>query len=122
LADNDQGAKKIKDKVQSKLKKVDLFQRYTGNLYVAFVPKIAKKDTEIEDYFYKKVLSTELNGKKFGRKDKINPATEYSKQVFANKVIKPNHSTINFKRFNKVFDLFLNIIDDYKKHLKASKK
>lgn len=113
LADDDKGAKSLKDEILKKYKKIELFQKYTDNLYVAFVPKIGAADTAIEDLFEPKILATELDGKKFNRNNKPDHKTEYSKQDFAHKVIKANQRVINFDGFKGVMDLFTQIIDDY---------
>lgn len=109
LIDNDSGAKKIfkyiKDNITNS--KVDGGSDYyyiTKNLYIVFIPKIAGKDTIIENYFDKDVLETKVSGKSFNPKYPIDKHKEYGKHIFAERVIKKHQSTINFKRFKKILE------------------
>lgn len=115
LVDDDKGAKKIKEKITKKFKKVELFQCYTENLYIVFIPSTGSTDTAIEDLFDKKVLGTVISGKKFNRNEKIDYKTEYSKQVFSKRVIMDNQKTIDFSNFSGVFDLFVQVVSDHAK-------
>ena len=118
LVDNDDGLKSIKSSYK-KVKKEDFdsalpFSFFIENLYIAPIPLIDdKKETSIEDLFDRKVLRTKLDGKTFNPKPKIDKKTEYSKIVFANKVIAANQESINFNGFKPVLNSFSGVIADY---------
>ncbi|GFO63160.1 retron Ec67 family RNA-directed DNA polymerase/endonuclease [Geomonas paludis] len=120
LIDNDKGAKEIK----SKLKKTEDGKGYkpyfTENLYVMTLPQGANgEEIEIEDLFDKDLLETKVAGKSFNKKTKTDTKTEYSKIIFAEKVIKPKQHIINFSNFMPVLNHLNGIILSYQ-HLKGS--
>lgn len=84
------------------------------NLYIFPLPKIGKKDTDMEDYFEAKILNTELNGKKFNRKnDSANDKDEYGKSAFARDVVQRNQDSIDFSEFKKILDSIVKIMNEY---------
>ena len=59
--------------------------------------------------------SIKVDGKKFSRKEKIDPKTEYGKIVFAEKVVKKNQKDVDFGGFKDILNRVLEVLDDYKK-------
>ncbi len=129
VLDNDKATGKIKSRIQEQLKlnndktadkkkqkqKLDTnkYYHFAHNLHIMFA--IKEDGKEIEDLFDKEVLDTNVEGKKFSRKDKIDTKQEYSKTIFAEKVIKANQTKINFEGFKPVFNKVKNIIKEYSK-------
>ena len=127
LLDNDSGAKRILNWAASrpsttvypkKLKKADIkyaeFIRVVENLYIVLTPLDAGKDTEIEDLFDPAVRNTKLNGKIFNSKKKHGEDKEYGKEIFANTVVYPNKSSINFGGFEPLLKRFVKAINHYR--------
>lgn len=86
----------------------------TDNLYVLQIPKISKKQTEMEDLFEQVVLDAKLNGKKFNRNN--NSADEkdcYGKTAFAVNVVKRHQDQISFENFKSILTTVREIIADY---------
>jgi len=80
------------------------FYHVTDNLYVVKTPESSGKKTCIEDLFAKKLLKTQLNGKKFNPASEIDPTKEYSKEVFAKSVVKANAAKIDFSGFDPLLE------------------
>lgn len=117
LVDNDSGSKPIKDIVKS-YNPSKLFYHFKENLYVVFTPLAEDgSDTAIETLFAPSTLATLVDGKKFNKDAKLDPASEYGKTVFANKVIKANQKSINFDGFKEVLNRVKESIVDYEKKL-----
>jgi RNA-directed DNA polymerase len=127
LLDNDSGAKKILSWAETqpsttiypkKLKKKDIkqaeFIRVLENLYIVLTPLDACKDTEIEDLFDPTVRGTKLNGKTFNTKKKHGNDKEYGKEIFANKVVYPNKSSIDFAGFETLLKRFVKVMNHYR--------
>jgi RNA-directed DNA polymerase len=112
LIDNDDGSKQIKSKQKIKPEK-DLFYHITENLYLLFVSN--RPNTAIEDLFDDDTRNTKVGGKIFNRLAKTDKKKEYSKIIFAKKVIVENQNIINFDGFREIFNNIEMIIDDYKK-------
>ncbi len=115
LADNDDGAGRIKNRIKTKLNVKDELAankhyKFIDNLYIMFAP--TEKTGAIEDLFDTITLNTKLNGKTFSRAKNINKETEYGKIVFAEKIIKVKQNEINFGNFKSVFDKFKLIIKE----------
>ncbi len=122
LADNDDGANDIKDKLKNK-DFTKPFIYHLENLYVVPVPVTGGgPKAAIEDLFEKSVLETVVGGKIFNRNDKINPNKEYGKMVFAKKVVEANQDKINFSSFEQILNRFKNVILDYKGKMVAVEK
>ena len=98
--------------VQISLSSTSDFYHVTENLYVVKTPEIGAKSC-IEDLFPDEWLKKELNGKKFNPASKIDPAKEYSKEVFAKSVIKPNAAVIDFAGFDPLLDRILKVIQHH---------
>ena len=120
LIDNDDGAKPVFSAVKSKfhvtaeLKTTLPFYHLCHNL---FLIKTEEKGTSgisrIEDCFLPSVLATKLEGKSFNPSDKIDPATEYGKAAFAEKVVRPDAGKIDFSQFTTLLDRMVSVIDEY---------
>jgi RNA-directed DNA polymerase len=114
LLDNDDGA----DAVEGILKKYGLtlppsgFVHVAHNLYVMRTPPLpGKPKTAIEDFFTKKTLSIQVDGKSFhGSKVGFDPAKHYGKKVLAHKVVRPNASSIDFSRFTVILKIIVDIM------------
>lgn len=99
---------------------MDDFYFLAANVYVIFTP-IAKPsdETEIEDFFEPALLATKIDGKSFNPSDKdFDEDTQYSKSVFAAKVVRPSIGKINFDNFDPILGrLEAVIVAHTKKHL-----
>jgi retron-type reverse transcriptase len=121
VLDNDDGlapiASTIKQNfdVQFSTTTVDDFYHVTGNFYVVKTPEIIApstkaKSTYIEQLFPQTWLDAELNGKKFSPKNDIDTNHEYSKEVFAKSVIKPNARNIDFSGFSPLLTRIVKVL------------
>ncbi len=123
LLDNDDGLDPIKNIIKNCFK-VDISQKssndsfyfVTANLYVVKVPDSQSQEgCCIEDLFPEEWLKKELNGKKLNyKKDDINTENEYSKEVFAKSVVRPNADRIDFSGFDPLLKRIQESIEDYK--------
>jgi RNA-directed DNA polymerase len=95
------------------------FYHITDNLYVVKTPEGVNKKTCIEDLFPEKWRLVELNGKKFNPSNEIDAKTEYSKEVFAKTVVKPNASQIDFSGFDRLLERVCRVIRHHKINLLA---
>lgn len=117
LADNDSGSRDIKKKL-SPAESTKPFSNYAENLYVVHIPiRSSGEETAIEDLFDRDTLSKMIEGKSFNRSKIINTKTEYGKIVFAEKVVKPNQSSINFTGFRNTLSSIEDAMKDYYKKL-----
>jgi retron-type reverse transcriptase len=123
VLDNDDGlgplASTIKDTfgVRITRRSTDDFYHVTDNLYVVKTPEDGDKKTFIEGLFPEKWLKKKLNGKSFNAENKIDPEKEYSKEVFAKSVIKPNAKNIDFSGFDPLLERIQKAILDYQTKL-----
>ena len=120
LIDNDSGAHSIYEAIAGITKKKKPLGRadfiyVTGNVYVVPTPfGLENSFTAVEDFFDAKTLATELNGKKFNRKNKIEDSKDfYSKAAFARDVVAKGASTIDFSGFKVILDRIEKVLDDY---------
>jgi len=117
LIDNDDGAKDLLNVLSSNFKiSVDLqspepFFHITHNLYLVKTP--GKGASCIENLFEPALLATVLDGKKFNPKKDHAADGEYGKFVFAEKVVRPNATTINFAGFAPLLERVVAAIDHY---------
>ena len=118
VVDNDDGLYPIASTVK-KVFGVSITQKSTAdfyhvveNLYLVKTPE-SKESSCIEDMFPLKWLDFTLNGKKFSPKAKIDPETEYSKEVFANSVIKLNADKIDFSGFDPLLYRIASVLDHF---------
>ena len=118
LLDNDGGLKAvastIKDnfEVQISTSSKEDFYHITDNLYLIKTPENTG-DSCIEDLFPNEWREKRLNNKRFKVRGKINPTTEYGKEVFAKSVIKPNAHAIDFSKFDVLLNRIVAVMDDY---------
>jgi RNA-directed DNA polymerase len=121
LIDNDDGAKEVFSTVKEIYKRTitlastDDFYHLTDNLYLVKTVENAAGDhmSCIEDCFTKKIRSTKLNGKSFNPKKDFDSSKEYGKHYFAEKIVRPNASKINFKKFEPLLERLVAVIDHY---------
>jgi hypothetical protein len=120
LLDNDDGAKDtfatIKQNYGIEIKpgSTEAFFPITDNLYVVVTPHVGKKvKTCIEDLFEPSLLKEKLGGKKLnlGTPD---PATEYGKHYFAEKVVRPKAATLKWDGFEPLLQRISDVLDHYK--------
>ncbi len=123
LLDNDAGFSGKSDKgIEGKLKKIssatahpltlkkDSFRKadfihVMHNLYIVLTPLVAKKQTAIEDLFDSKTRKIVVSGKTFNPDDKKrNNDKEYSKEVFAQKVVQSQKKSIDFNGLKPLLD------------------
>lgn len=96
VCDDDEAGRKVV-KTKDNIEKLN-------NLYVISLPHSFSQDENfyIEKYFSSKELDKIIDGKKFNPSNKINPETDYSKYVFATKVIYKERKNIDFTRFDEL--------------------
>ena len=126
LVDNDDGAKPIFSAISSKFHvtanfKTELpFYHLCHNLFLIKTPsKGADGKSCIEDCFPQEALQTKVDGKSFNPNDHINPASEYGKIVFAERVVRPNAATIDFSEFAALLKRVVAVFDHHKGLKKA---
>jgi len=115
IYDNDDGAKKFSGPLKKVCPIISApFTRVKHNIYAIPTPLIdEKKETCIEDFFYEKEKSIIIDGKKFNPSNSsFNSKTDYSKVVFAHKVVAQNAENINFEKFDYLFDAMEKAIKD----------
>ena len=118
VLDNDDGLQSIGGTVRTNFgmrittTSVDKFFRITKNLYLIKTPE-TNGESCIEDLFPAEWTDKRLNGKKFNSSGKIDPQTEYGKEVFAKSVVKPNSHKINFSGFDSLLDRIVAVLDHY---------
>lgn len=118
VLDNDKGlgavASTLKKNFKLEITKTSTndFYHITDNLYLVKTPE-NNGDSCIEDLFPKDLKDTELKGKKFNPSSKIDPLIEYGKEVFANSVIKPNASKIDFSGFDVLLDRIVAVLNHH---------
>ena len=120
VIDNDSGAKDIISTLAKNydvaidLKSSEPFFHVTDNLYLVKTPEKGSDGVScIEDFFDPSLLQTELEGKKFNPNKEHGADGEYGKFVFAEKVVRPNASTINFSEFKTLLGRIVSVIDHY---------
>ena len=122
LIDNDDGAKAIFSYLNSKKTygldvgwdKHDPFFHLHGPLYLVKTPALGADHKSCpEDFFETAVLAEKIEGKSFNKEDKINPATEYGKAVFATRVVRSKAGAINFDGFAPLLERIEAVIRDY---------
>lgn len=91
------------------------FYHLCRNLYLIKTPELGLKGTScIEDLFDSSVLKFVVDGKTFNPAKEIDTTSEYGKIVLAEKVVRPNAGTIDFKKFGGILDRIVAVMDDYK--------
>jgi RNA-directed DNA polymerase len=120
LIDNDDVAKNLMKTLSQNfgisvdLQSPEPFFHVTDNLYLVKTPqKGATGASCIEDFFEPALLATLIDGKKFNLKKGHVADGEYGKFLFADKVVRPNASTINFAGFAPLLERITAVIDHY---------
>lgn len=122
LLDNDEKAHGMVEKLKKDFckdgviydRKSNFIYHVIKNLYVVLLPMSGTKDNKIEDFFDSSVMK-ELDGKTFSSENgkKFDNQKNYSKQVLATKIIRPNQDSINFDKFKPLLELLSKVIKSY---------
>jgi RNA-directed DNA polymerase len=120
LIDNDDGADNVFKTVRSLFgTKIDLtttdpFYHLCHNLYLIKTPEMgAKGKSCIEDLFEQTVRDIQLGGCKFNPNKEHGAPGEYGKALFAEQVVVPNSTTINFTNFSSVLSRIEKVLKHY---------
>jgi hypothetical protein len=126
LLDNDSGGKVFYHLIKEYSDKktpvdgMDDFYHIAANVYVVFTPIAERGDnSSIEDFFEPALLATKIDGKSFNANNEgLDENTEYSKVVFATKVVRPNIAKINFDKFDPILARLEGVMEAHiKKHV-----
>ena len=91
------------------------FYHLCHNLYLIKTPELSPTGIScIEDSFDPSVLKVVVGGKTFNPAKEIDTTKEYGKIVLAEKVVRPNASTIDFTKFAGILDRIVAVMKDYK--------
>lgn len=92
------------------------FYHIKRNLYLVKTPEVGITGvSQIEDCFDAKTLATILSGKSFNKHNDTDTATQYGKAIFADVVVGPNVTKIDFAGFSPLFDRIVAVIENHKK-------
>lgn len=121
LCDNDGGPKTVFKVAKSKsrkdisIKTTKPFYYLGQNLYLVKVPEgTPAHNRDMEDLFPPKWLKKKLNGKPFDRKKDHGDTTAFGKVIFAEKIVRPNASKIDFSSFADLLSRIDACITHYK--------
>jgi retron-type reverse transcriptase len=90
------------------------FYHLCHNLYLIKTPELGGAgESCMEDLFDASVRAETVDGKTFNPKDDKDTVTQYSKIVFADKVVRAKYATINFSQFTVIFDRILAVLAHY---------
>ena len=90
------------------------FYHLWQNIFLIKTPTNAQHYTSlIEDCFHPSLLHTEIGGKKFNLKKGHDAPNEYGKFVFAEQVVKPHATKIDFSGFSPLLERIVAAIDWY---------
>jgi RNA-directed DNA polymerase len=124
LVDNDDGAKdlfatlKANYNVTISRSTTNAFYHLCRNLYLIKTPELPTGAPGcIEDLFDPALRKTRVGGKSFDPARKRGDLGTYSKQVFAEKVVKPQAAAINFDRFEPLLARIVAVLDDHSKKI-----
>lgn len=134
ILDNDSGANDVlnrinnmqavsyyPDSVKKETCRKSDFIHVAYNLYLVLTPLNNGQPTEIEDMFDTKTKNTIISGKSLSLEKKIDERKHYGKEVFANRVIKANKTSINFAGLKPLLDRILLVLDHYQLVSKSTK-
>ncbi|SDL20560.1 retron Ec67 family RNA-directed DNA polymerase/endonuclease [Pseudomonas indica] len=127
ILDNDTGFNSIEVLLKSKITNAAVYPAGLGiagcrnsdfihvlhNLYLVLTPLGTAKSTAIEDLFSRSTLKEIVSGKTFNPSNKMDPAKEYGKEVFAKKVVLAKKGNIDFVGFRPILDRIVQCIDHY---------
>lgn len=127
LFDNDSGAGPIcataKQARPSKkfVNLKDPFTQIVKNLYIVPTPlKAGEKESKIEDFFDAETKGMVIGGKTFSDKNEIDETKHYGKWVFAEQVIAPQATIINFSGFVPLLENISLLIQTHANQFKSS--
>jgi len=120
LLDNDSAITAIKGSLKKQfgvsvdLTSTELFYHLTLNLYLIKTPEKGVPETScIEDCFSDELKATTLDGKSFSPEKNLDPATQYGKGPFAEKVVVPRANEIDWNGFRPLLNRVSAVIADY---------
>lgn len=123
LLDNDDGLKPVASTTKSAFgvefnkHSTDKFYHITDNLYVVKIPFISGKttvDTCIEDLYPDNLKKIKIKGKTFTQDNNFDEKLYFGKMDFANKIVTPNQSKIDYSGFEPLLECIRSVIDHYK--------
>jgi len=128
VVDNDAGAREKLFGVAKSLCNItvthtssEAFYHLKHNLYLIKTPSLPDKEqTCIEDFFPPELLTITIDGKPFDPNHKHGDHDSYSKQVFAEKIIKPQAASIDFKGFVPLLHRIVAALDDFEGRMGAA--
>jgi RNA-directed DNA polymerase len=112
VLDTDEGTDGIKG-IMSRYKIKDFskpFYYINRNIYITFISN--HSNIEMENLFDHSVTDEKIDGKSFKLKKEHLDHSHYGKHIFAEKVVKPNWKTIDFNKFENIFNNINSIIKD----------
>jgi RNA-directed DNA polymerase len=83
------------------------------NLYIVLTPAANQQDTMIENLFDVATRQIKISDKTFNPEKDFDKTTEYSKEIFAKRVVAAQKSTINFDGFRPFLDRIVKAIEHY---------
>jgi RNA-directed DNA polymerase len=120
LIDNDSGAENVfKEALRLGVAAIAIksslsFYRLVENLYLVKTPELgASGKSCIENLFDPLLLKEQVDGLEFDPAKKHKADGKYGKQIFAEKVVKPMASTIDFAGFAPLIERIVAVLDDY---------
>ncbi len=120
LIDNDSGADSVfKEAIKLGVPALGVkssapFYRLGDNLYLVKTPELGSSGKScIEDLFDRALLEEKVDGLVFDPAKKHKALGKYGKQVFAERVVKPNAGVIDFSGFKPLLDRIVAVLDDY---------
>jgi len=120
LIDNDNALTDLKGNLKRlfsidvSLTSTEQFYHLTDNLYLIKTPEKGATGTScIEDCFNEDLKVTQLDGKSFSPEKNIDPATQYGKGPFAEKVVIPKANEIVWEGFRPLLDRISAVIAHY---------
>jgi hypothetical protein len=121
LYDNDDGANAVRNVIKSTFKVpstgTEPFVHVFKNVYAVPTPfGPGGTPSRIEDFFDDAIKATVIDGRTFSPAKSIDKDKEYSKKVFAHKVVRPKASTIDFTGFRP---LLTNVVAAINRHKAA---
>ncbi len=119
LHDNDSGSKSIRNAVKNVSKTTwtgkEPFIHVLKNLYTVATPLAGESTASmIEDFFDAAIKETAIGGKTFHIGNDLDTAKHYGKAIFAQKVIRPKASTIDFTGFAPLLTNLAAVIHHHK--------
>lgn len=121
LIDDDKGSEEILMKVE-KVKKDKLstvfrkdFYHIGYNLYLIFLPRINSTETDIENFYSKKIIDLPRKGVYFEKSNLSHNKPSYSKRIFATEIVPRNQELVDWSNFDPIFERIQLAVQDFKK-------